>query len=64
VTERSDAPLADEPQPGSIPDDMPSGLPDQEAEATPLGTPEEDPDTERGPQPGMVPDGGEPPSAG
>jgi hypothetical protein len=35
--ERDDAPLADEPQPGSVPNDMPSGLPDPNHEHAPLG---------------------------
>ena len=37
MPERSDAPLADEPQPGAIPDDMPSGLPEGVEESEPLG---------------------------
>ena len=66
MAERSDAPLADEPQPGSIPDDTPSGMPEGADEQDPLGTPADaDPegegDTPRGEdaQPGF-PQGEEP----
>jgi hypothetical protein len=69
MPERSDAPLADEPQGGAIPNDMPSGMPEG-VEDQPLGTPgESDPDgegeTARGEdaQPGM-PQGDEPVSDG
>jgi hypothetical protein len=45
MAERSDAPLADEPQPGAIPNDTPpSGLPEEAEEATPLGPPEAEPE--------------------
>ena len=67
MAERSDAPLADEPQPGAIPNDTPpSGLPEGADEAEPLGTPgDTDPEGEgdtprgEGAQPGM-PEGEEP----
>ena len=71
MPERSDAPLADEPQPGAVPNDMPaapSGLPEGADEADPMGAPESDPegegDTPRGDdaQPG-IPTEGEPPAA-
>lgn len=61
MPERSDAPLSDEPQPGSIPDDTPSGLPEGVEDSTPLGgdkdgtPPEGEGDTPRGAdaQPGI-----------
>ena len=63
-----DAPLADEPQPGAVPNDTPapSGLPDGAApEEAPLGV---DPDDEvPAPGPGAmpgIPTEGEPPSGG
>ena len=69
MAERSDAPLADESQPGAIPNDVPSGLPEGR-DGEPLGTPEDhDPegegDTPRGEdaQPGF-PQGEEPPTDG
>ena len=73
MPERSDAPLADEPQPGAVPNDMPTGMPQggEEAEAAPLGTDtetDESPDGEGGTprggdaQPG-IPTEGEPPAA-
>ncbi len=46
MAERSDAPLADEPQPGAVPNDMPSGLPEDVEESTPMGTEEADPEGE------------------
>ena len=69
MTERSDAPLADEPQPGAAPNDMPadvpSGLPDDvEDEDTPLGPAATEPDSDRGPMPGIPSGGDEPDSAG
>ena len=39
MAERSDAPLADEPQPGAVPNDMPSGLPEGAEEPEPMGAP-------------------------
>lgn len=45
MAERSDAPLADEPQPGAIPNDTPSGMPEGAEEPDPLG-PQEDADPE------------------
>ena len=68
MAERSDAPLADEPQPGATPNDMPTGMPQGADEEDPLGTPEESPEgegeTPRGSdaQPG-IPTEGEPPAA-
>ncbi len=71
MTERSDAPLADEPQPGAVPNDMPTGMPagaEDDVESTPLGTPESDPEgegeTDRGEEamPG-IPHEGEPPAS-
>ena len=71
MPERSDAPLAAEPQPGAVPDDMPaapSGRPDGADEADPLGVPDADPEGEGGTprgedaQPG-IPTEGEPPAA-
>lgn len=47
MAERSDAPLADEPQPGAVPNDTPSGLPEGADEPQPLGAPDQgDPDGE------------------
>ena len=51
MAERSDAPLADEGQPGAIPNDtpegdIPSGLPEGVEEDTPLGQPDPDPTPE------------------
>ena len=66
MTERSDAPLADEPQPGAAPndmpaDDIPSGMPDDyEEESVPLGSEDADPDSDRGPMPGIPAEGDEP----
>ncbi len=69
MSERSDAPLADEPDPGATPTDtagdIPSGLPEGADEPDPLGTAERDPDTDQGPMPGIRPEGeDEPYSAG
>jgi hypothetical protein len=41
MAERDDAPLADEPQPGSVPNDMPSGMPAGADDPEPLGPAEE-----------------------
>ena len=63
MPESSDAPLADEPQPGAIPNDTPSGMPDGGDEITPMGPDESDPEgegeTPRGDdaQPGIPEDG-------
>jgi hypothetical protein len=43
--------------------DVPTGLPDEETEAPPMGVPAEDDDPEVGELPG-IPDEGEPPNAG
>ncbi len=69
VTERSDdAPLADEPQPGAIPNDtpgdVPSGLPEGADEPDPLGAAERAPDTDVGPMPGIPPEGSDEPYSG
>ena len=69
MPERSDAPLADEPQPGATPNDMPadipSGLPDgYEEEGPPLGPDDADPDSDRGPMPGIPAEGDEPDVSG
>ena len=71
MAERDDAPLADEPQPGSVPNDIPSGIPDGAPEPTPLGPddeprPEGDGEPPRGgdAMPGIPPEGEEPTTAG
>jgi hypothetical protein len=43
--------------------DVPSGLPEEEPEAPPMGVPADDEDPEVGQLPG-IPDEGEPPNAG
>jgi hypothetical protein len=59
MADSTDAPLADEPQPGAIPNDVPSGLPEGVEESTPMGGDKSDPegegDTPRGEhaQPGL-----------
>ncbi len=65
MADSTDAPLADEPQPGAIPNDVPSGMPEGVDDPNPMGAPEANPDGEgdapRGEdaQPGM-PQGDEP----
>ena len=67
MAERDDAPLADEPQPGSVPNDMPSGMPAGEdaPEPEPLG-PGDDDEPEKGEDamPGIPTEGDDPYSAG
>ncbi len=69
MAERDDAPLADEPQPGAAPNDMPaSGMPSgsEDHEPEPLG-PEDDEDAgENGADamPGIPTEGDDPYSAG
>ena len=69
MAERDDAPLADEPQGGAVPNDMPSGLPEGGDEPAPLGPdeeaePEGSGEVQRGEEamPG-IPQEGEPPSS-
>ena len=55
MADSTDAPLADEPQPGAIPNDVPSGLPEGVEESAPMGgdkapDPEGEGDTPRGEQ--------------
>ena len=69
MAERSDAPLADEPQPGAVPNDMPTGLPAQETESEPMGPSDAQPEGEGEPQRGEdampgIPGGREGPTAG
>ncbi len=67
MAERDDAPLADEPQPGSVPNDMPSGMPAgaDEVEPEPLGS-GDDPGEDEGEEamPGIPTEGDDPYSAG
>ena len=68
MAERDDAPLADEPQPGAAPNDMPTGMPagNDEAEPEPLG-PEDDGDQDgegADAMPGIPTEGDDPYSAG
>jgi hypothetical protein len=46
MAERSDAPLADEPAGGAIPNDMPTGLPEGGDEPAPMGAEDGDPEGE------------------
>ena len=66
--ERDDAPLADEPQPGAVPNDMPSGMPAgaDEAEPEPLGPGEDEENDGEGADamPGIPTEGDDPYSAG
>ena len=68
MAERDDAPLADEPQPGSVPNDMPSGMPagSEEAEPEPLGPDEDEeaPDEGADAMPGIPTAGDDPYSGG
>jgi len=73
MANRDDAPLADEPQPGSVPNDMPTGMPAgaDEHEPDPLGSgdeaePEGDGDVQRGEDamPGIPTEGDDPYSGG
>ena len=67
MAQRDDAPLADEPQPGSAPNDMPSGMPagNDQVEPEPLGTGDDDeqPEGEEA-MPGIPTEGDDPYSAG
>ena len=67
MAERDDAPLADEPQPGAAPNDMPTGMPAgaDEPEPEPLG-PEDDDEGGEGADamPGIPTEGDDPYSAG
>ena len=67
MAERDDAPLADEPQPGAAPNDMPTGMPagDDEPEPEPLG-PGDDDEPEEGAEamPGIPTEGDDPYSGG
>ena len=67
MAERDDAPLADEPQPGSVPNDMPTGMPAgaDEVEPEPLGPPDdEEPEEGAEAMPGIPTEGDDPYSAG
>jgi hypothetical protein len=67
MDERDDMPLADPERPGAVPNDMPSGMPTEDApEGDPLGVHEADPDGEGAPARGAeampgIPTEGEPP---
>ena len=62
--ERDDAPLADESQPGAVPNDMPSGLPDGEQEQPPLGGDDDGSDAEGTDAMPGIPDEDEPDVSG
>ncbi|HEX8121657.1 MAG TPA: hypothetical protein VF549_10390 [Solirubrobacteraceae bacterium] len=66
--ERDDAPLADEPQPGAVPNDMPSGMPagEDDPEPEPLGAedPSDEPEQGEDAMPGIPTEGDDPYSAG
>ena len=67
MAERDDAPLADEPQPGAVPNDMPRGMPagSEDAEPEPLGPEDEDaPEDGADAMPGIPTEGDDPYSAG
>jgi hypothetical protein len=70
MAERDDAPLADEPQAGSVPNDMPTGMPagSEDAEPEPLGPgadeQEEADDEGADAMPGIPTEGDDPYSAG
>lgn len=68
MAERDDAPLADEPQPGSAPNDMPTGMPagadDPEPEPLGPGAGEDEPEEGRDAMPGIPTEGDDPYSAG
>ena len=68
MAERDDAPLADEPQPGSAPNDMPSGMPAgaDDPEPEPLGTGDREDEPEEGADamPGIPTEGDDPYSGG
>jgi hypothetical protein len=64
MAERDDAPLADEPQPGAAPNDMPTGLPNQDHEHAPLGPEEDEPAPKGAPAMPGIPEEGEADTAG
>ncbi len=68
MEQRDDAPLADEPQPGAAPNDMPTGMPagGDEAEPEPLGPGDDEEEPEEGADamPGIPTEGDDPYSAG
>ncbi len=68
MAERDDAPLADEPQPGAVPNDMPTGMPAGEdgVEPEPLGPGEDDDNDGDGADamPGIPTEGDDPYSSG
>ena len=66
MAERDDAPLADEAQPGSVPNDMPSGMPagDDQVEPDPLGPGGEGESEGEDAMPGIPNEGDDPYSAG
>ena len=68
MAERDDAPLADEPQPGAAPNDMPTGMPAgaDEVEPEPLGPGDYDQNDGEGADamPGIPTEGDDPYSAG
>lgn len=62
-----DTPLADEPQPGAVPNDQPTGLPPDQRPDQPLGVDEADPegdDAEGADTMPGIPTDGEPDNAG
>ena len=68
MAERDDAPLADESQPGSAPNDMPTGMPAgyEDAEPEPLGPEagEDEPEEGADAMPGIPTEGDDPYSGG
>lgn len=67
MAERDDAPLADEPQPGAAPNDMPSGMPagSEDHEPEPAGAEDDDgPEKGADAMPGIPTEGDDPYSAG
>ena len=68
MEQRDDAPLADEPQPGSAPNDMPTGMPagSDETEPEPLGpgAGEDEPEEGADAMPGIPTEGDDPYSGG
>jgi hypothetical protein len=68
MAERDDAPLADEPQPGAAPNDMPTGMPAgaDEPEPEPLGPDDANDEPEKGADamPGIPTEGDDPYSGG
>ena len=66
MANRDDAPLADEPQPGSVPNDMPTGMPAgaDEPEPEPLGAGDEEEGEGADAMPGIPTEGDDPYSGG